>query len=54
MAAIRLLASVLFAVAALAPATLAPRADHRHLYSPVAEPFAVAGWKGVTAANSSS
>ena len=46
MATIRLLAPVLFAVAALAPAQIIDY--HQHLYSPVAGPISVLGWKGVT------
>src|SRR6266699_2708111 len=47
MATIRVLAPVLFAVAALAPAQIIDY--HQHLYSPVAGPISVAGWNGVTA-----
>jgi predicted TIM-barrel fold metal-dependent hydrolase len=44
---LRLLASVLLAVAAGARAQIIDY--HQHLYSPVAGPISVAGWKGVTA-----
>jgi hypothetical protein len=48
MATMRLLAPVLLAVAASAPTQIIDY--HQHLYSPVAGPISVAGWKGVTAA----
>ena len=47
MATIRLLAPIVFAVAALAPAQIIDY--HQHLYSPVAGPISISGWKGVTA-----
>jgi predicted TIM-barrel fold metal-dependent hydrolase len=47
MAAIRILAPVLFAVAVLSPAQVIDY--HQHLYSPVAGPISIAGWTGVTA-----
>jgi predicted TIM-barrel fold metal-dependent hydrolase len=47
MATIRFLASVLFAVATFASAQIIDY--HQHLYSSVAGPISVAGWKGVTA-----
>jgi predicted TIM-barrel fold metal-dependent hydrolase len=47
MATIHMLASVLLAVAALAPAQIIDY--HQHLYSPVAGPISIAGWQGVTA-----
>ena len=43
----RLLAPVLFAVAAFAPAQIIDY--HQHLYSPVADRSPLPGWKGVTA-----
>ena len=45
MATIRLLALALFAIAALASAQIIDY--HQHLYSPVAGPISVAGWKGI-------
>ena len=44
---VRLLAIVLFAFPGLIPAQIIDY--HQHLYSPVAGPISVAGWKGVTA-----
>jgi predicted TIM-barrel fold metal-dependent hydrolase len=47
MATIHMLAPVLLAVAALAPAQIIDY--HQHLYRPVAGPISIAGWQGVTA-----